>query len=198
MTDRQKQNLLQYLGYYTGAIDGIWGSQSQKATADFQYAFGLDPDGVCGVQTQKALTHAVDYGMPVMEEEEPQTGTFWDEIEYFTEGEFACKCGLYHEPYCDGYPARMQEGAVRIADQIRRHFGVPADIISGLRCRQHNADSGGASNSQHMYGEAVDIHVRGVPGQTVLAYVLTLPGVRYAYQIAGSENVHFDIPKGER
>lgn len=31
MTDEQKQNILQFLGLYDGAIDGIWGPKSQDA-----------------------------------------------------------------------------------------------------------------------------------------------------------------------
>ena len=42
MTAKQKQCLLAYLGYYTGAIDGIWGEKSRQATEDFQKAYGLE------------------------------------------------------------------------------------------------------------------------------------------------------------
>jgi peptidoglycan hydrolase-like protein with peptidoglycan-binding domain len=36
MTIKQIQHLLAYLGYYTGAVDGIWGTQSASATSRFQ------------------------------------------------------------------------------------------------------------------------------------------------------------------
>ena len=36
MTARQRQNLLQYLGYYEGSIDGIYGPQTKQAVEDFQ------------------------------------------------------------------------------------------------------------------------------------------------------------------
>ena len=39
MTIEQKQCLLRYLGYYAGAIDGIWGEASQQATISFQRAY---------------------------------------------------------------------------------------------------------------------------------------------------------------
>ena len=39
MTTKQRQNLLAYLGYYSGDIDGIWGEKSQQATIDFQRAY---------------------------------------------------------------------------------------------------------------------------------------------------------------
>lgn len=198
MDNKQAQHLLGYLGYYTGAVDGIWGPASTGACARFQEDYGgLEADGNPGEQTQDALRHAVAYGMPEYEEEETDanTGTFWDEIEFFTREEFACKCGLYHEPYCDGYPAEPKEAMVRIADRVRRELGVPVTVISGLRCQRHNADSGGVANSQHMAGEAADICAAGVSADRLLARVQSIPGVRYAYKI-NETNVHFDIPKG--
>lgn len=47
MTNKQKQNLLQYLGYYTGIPDDIWGPMSIKATEDFQRAY-MEPEEVDG------------------------------------------------------------------------------------------------------------------------------------------------------
>lgn len=45
-----------------------------------------------------------------------------------------------------------------VLEPIRRRFGVTR-ITSGYRCRQLNQAIGGAKNSQHMKGEAADIHV---------------------------------------
>lgn len=206
MTTKQRQHLLAYLGYYVGNVDGDWATLSKTACTAFQKEFqGIKVDGYGGPETDKALRHAVAYDMfqvadatdnPVGDKKEP-TGIFWDEIEFFDRDEFKCKCGQYHAPYCDGFPAEPKEAMVRIADQVRRHFGKPAHVISGLRCPQHNADSDGVDNSQHMYGEACDLMVEGVSSAELLAYVKTLPGVRYAYAINGT-NVHFDIPQGSR
>ena len=41
MTDRQKQHLLAYLGYYTGQIDGQWGTMSTAACRAFQAGYGV-------------------------------------------------------------------------------------------------------------------------------------------------------------
>ena len=70
-------------------------------------------------------------------------------------------------------------------------------MVSGLRCKVHNANCGGVANSQHMYGEAVDLRIKGVSGDKLLAYMKQQPEVRYAYKI-NATNVHFDIPKGAR
>lgn len=40
MTTKQWQNLLAYLGYYSGDIDGIYGQQTKAAVERFHEAFG--------------------------------------------------------------------------------------------------------------------------------------------------------------
>lgn len=207
MTNEQKQCLLRFLGYYVGDVDGVWGTLSQTAAVAFQKDFGgIEIDKHAGTETQKALQHAVAYGMPAKNvatdknvgDKASPTGTFWDEIEHFTREEFACQCGKYHAPYCDGFPAEPREDMVRICEKVRKHFNAPVSIISGLRCKQHNADSKGVYNSQHMYGEAADIYVRGVAPSAVEAFLDKVGGVRYHYTIDGSSNVHFDVPQGAR
>ena len=194
MTVKQIQHLLAYHGYYNGAVDGIFGAMSQEAVKRFQRDFGLEVDGISGQQTEDALRHAVCYGMPQPEKKEEADG--WDGIRWFSPSEFACKCGLYHDPYCDGFPAQMDMRVVKICEAVREHFGVPVEIVSGLRCEWHNADSDGVVNSQHMDGTACDIYVRGVSASAVEAYLDEIGGIRYHYNIKGSQNVHFDVPRG--
>lgn len=206
MNVKERQCLLTVLkrssggSYYTGTVDGISGPLTQAAILAFQNDYGgLTASGEADETTDKAMRHAICYGMPeradaVASEEETATGTFWDEIEFFTRDEFKCKCG---GRYCNGFPHEPKEAMVRLADGARRHFGKPATVISGLRDPQHNANEGGVDNSQHIYGEACDIQISGVSANTLLAWFQSQPGVRYAYAINGT-NVHFDIPKGER
>ena len=196
MTNKQKQNLLAYLGYYVGNIDGIWGTLSKTAMDAFKADYkGLDVPGIPKDAPEKALKHAVAYDMFKTEPVKDETGTFWDEIEYFDRSEFKCKCG---GKYCNGYPAEPDERMVRIADQLRKNLGVPITIVSGLRCKTWNAIQGGVSNSQHMYGEAADIYAKGVSQPRVEAELDKIGGVRYHYAIKDSSNVHFDVPKGNR
>ena len=190
MTDKQKQHLLGYLGYYTGDIDGIYGPQTKAAVERFQKDFGgIVVDGLAGDETDKALRHAVAYGMPEKKQDaKPQAGTFWDEIKYFTRAEFRCPCGK-----CGGFPVEPDENLVRLADKVREHFGAPATVSSGVRCQAHNDElPGSAKNSYHLRGKAMDFCVQGVSGAKLLAYVKTLP-VHYAYQINGSDFVHMDV-----
>lgn len=194
MTVKQKQCLLAYLGYYQGNIDGDWGQLSKAAAEAFQRAFGgIGVDGIVGPETEKALKQAVANGMPAGSAGE-ETENFWEEMEYFTREEFRCKCG---GRYCGGYPAEMKREVVAVADRARKHFGNPGYVVSGLRCVQHNANSGGVANSQHMYGEAIDLRIDGVTADQLLSFVRQQPEIRYAYKI-NSTNVHFDIPKEAR
>lgn len=199
MTVKQRQNLLAYLGYYVGAVDGIWGSGSREAAKAFQSDFGgIQVNGQGSTEMDKALRHAVAYDMfkvDEVEETPASTGTFWDDIKYFKREEFRCKCG---GEYCNGFPAEPQEAMVRIADQLRKNLGVPITIVSGLRCKEWNRIQGGVETSQHMYGEAVDIYCRGISQLRVETELDNIGGVRYHYPISGSSNVHFDIPKGAR
>ena len=189
MTIKQKQNLLAYLGYYVGKIDGSWGTLSKTATKAFQKDFGLTADGICGTETEKALKHAVAYGVEKKQEttEEATDGDFWDDIKYFKKSEFACKCGKY----CNGYPDEMKKGVMTVADRTRAHFGTTAIVTSGLRCKQHNANVGGVANSRHLTGRAMDFRIVGKTAEQVLAYVKQQPEIRYAYAI-DSQHVHMD------
>lgn len=196
MTVKQRQHLLAYLGYYVGNVDGIWGTLSETAMNAFKADFkGLDIPNMPENAPEKALKHAVAYDLFKTEPVKEETGTFWDEIEYFTPDEFKCKCG---GKYCNGFPSEPDERMVRIADQLRKNLGVPITIVSGLRCKTWNAIQGGVSNSQHMYGEAADIYAKGVSQSRVEAELDKIGGVRYHYPITGSSNVHFDVPKGDR
>ena len=168
MTSKQRQHLLAYLGYYVGNVDGDWGGLSKTACRAFQEDFGgIKVDGYGGPETDKALRHAVAYDMfrvadatdnPVGSKKEP-TGTFWDEIEYFTREEFRCQC---KGKYCNGFPVEPQEKLVRTVDEIRRRLGVPVTIVesggSGVRCEIHNRNVGGVENSDHKTGNAADLH----------------------------------------
>lgn len=51
----QLQNALKLLGFYTGGVDGKFGSGTKKAVMQFQRVNGLTVDGLAGTQTQKLL-----------------------------------------------------------------------------------------------------------------------------------------------
>lgn len=191
MTNKQKQCLLAYLGYYTGAIDGLWGPLSRQATESFQRDYQLKVDGVLGDGTARRVLEVIASG------EEPAAnaaGIFWDHIRYWSRDEFRCRCGEYHAPYCNGFPAEPDQTLVELVDDIRAHFGRPGHRSSGIRCPQHNADSGGVANSKHLYGKALDFWIEGVSGEAVRDYALRDPRTNYAYVIhPGAPYVHVDV-----
>lgn len=54
-TVKQVQQKLKNLGYYSGSIDGVFGSNTKNAVIKFQKAKGLTADGVVGSATLSAL-----------------------------------------------------------------------------------------------------------------------------------------------
>ena len=54
-TVKQIQTKLKNWGYYSGSVDGVYGSATEKAVRAFQQKNGLTVDGKAGPQTLKAL-----------------------------------------------------------------------------------------------------------------------------------------------
>lgn len=199
----RKQCLLAYLGYYPYKdIDDDWGDQSRQATEAFQGDYEIKVDGVFGNgtlnrileviynQEEPAVPAAPD--IPVGDKKEP-TGTFWDHIRYWSRDEFACRCGQYHAPYCNGFPVEPDQTLVELVDDIRHDFGRPGHPSSGIRCERHNADQpNSAKNSLHKYGKALDFFIEGVSGAQLLARAQADPRTNYAYIIEG-QYVHVDV-----
>ncbi|CAN7342922.1 spore cortex-lytic enzyme [Rossellomorea sp. LjRoot5] len=55
------QSRLQYIGYYNGDIDGVFGWGTYWALRNFQYEFGLPIDGLAGAKTKEKLVKASKY-----------------------------------------------------------------------------------------------------------------------------------------
>ena len=188
MTIKQKQCLLEYLGYYTpensgtvNNVDGVSGPKTQAATKAFQKDYGLEADGIFGPLTEKEILEVVATGR--------KPGVDWTKIRYFGRAEFMCNCG---GKYCDGFPAEPSALLVKTADKVRAYFGKACIVSSGVRCVQHNKNVGGVENSRHLTGTAMDFCIRDKSAAEVLSFVQSLPEVRYAYDIDGIY-VHMDV-----
>ncbi|SFK01068.1 N-acetylmuramoyl-L-alanine amidase [Halobacillus dabanensis] len=55
------QSRLQYLGFYNGNIDGVFGWGTYWAVRNFQYEFGLEIDGLVGEEVKNKLNKASNY-----------------------------------------------------------------------------------------------------------------------------------------
>lgn len=188
MTIKQKQCLLEYLGYYIpensnqiNNVDGIFGPASEAATRKFQSDYGLDADGIFGPLTEEKIIKAVSG--------EAKPVNFWNGIKYFDRSEFKCKCG---GRYCNGFPKEPDAKLIKVADRVRTHFGSAAIVSSGVRCEVHNANVGGVPNSRHLAGKAMDFCVVGKTAGQVLEYVWQQSEISYAYDIDGTY-VHMDV-----
>lgn len=85
---------------------------------------------------------------------------------HFKVREFACR---------DGSDAVLvAPRLVMVLESIRTHFGAAVTINSGYRTPQYNAKVGGVAHSQHCYGTAADITVKGQTPEAVAAYVRQL------------------------
>ncbi|KAA9026149.1 spore cortex-lytic enzyme [Niallia endozanthoxylica] len=63
------QSRLQYLGFYNGKIDGVFGWGTYWALRNFQYEFGLPIDGLAGTETKGKLVKASKYNKQFVKEQ---------------------------------------------------------------------------------------------------------------------------------
>ena len=80
--------------------------------------------------------------------------------------EFACQDG--------SDPIFIAPALAEVLQAIRSHFQKPVTVCSGYRTPGHNKKVDGAAYSQHLYGTAADIQVKGVAPAAVAAFAETL------------------------
>lgn len=76
--------------------------------------------------------------------------------------EFACSDG--------SDPIFVDTELVEVLQKIRTHFGKAVTITSAYRTPTRNKAVGGTTYSQHLYGRAADIKVKGVSPEKVAEY----------------------------
>lgn len=80
--------------------------------------------------------------------------------EHFSSQEFACGCGCGS----DG----IDPSLIVLLEWLREAMGGRAvRVNSGVRCNDHNAQVGGSTYSQHLFGQAADIVVAEVSPDAV-------------------------------
>ena len=106
----------------------------------------------------------------------------------FSREEFACRCGC-------GYDTVDAE-LIAVLENIRAEFGAEVRILSGTRCNDHNAEIDHSSlSSQHLWGKAADIEVRGVPAAKLQNYLLHKYEDRYGLGCYATFT-HIDVREG--
>jgi zinc D-Ala-D-Ala carboxypeptidase len=91
-----------------------------------------------------------------------------------TQSDTVDQLGIVNEPD-EKQLVCMQNLATRIFEPIRDHFGIPIRVTSFYRSTVLNKSVGGASLSQHLLGEAMDIDTRnynGVTNERVFKYIV--------------------------
>lgn len=94
-----------------------------------------------------------------------------------------------------GYIRNLRQLAKNL-EVLRQYYGLPIYVTSGYRSESYNKKVGGARRSQHLYGKAADIVVKGrTPIDVKRAIELLIesgdmqPGGLAAYKTF----VHYDI-----
>ena len=97
------QTKLKRWGYYTGSVDGIFGSQTKKAVMYFQRKNGLAADGIVGSATAKALGISLSGGSQ-------SSGTNANKVN--NSDLYLLSCCIYGEARGESYTGKVAVGAV--------------------------------------------------------------------------------------
>lgn len=117
---RQIQTALKRQGYYSGSVDGIYGSATQTAVRKFQAARGLTVDGICGSATLSAL--GIGGSSATLRKGSQGSGVRQVQQRLLNWG--------YYSGSVDGIYGSATEAAVR---KFQRNNGLTADGICGVR-----------------------------------------------------------------
>ena len=101
----------------------------------------------------------------------------------FNRSEFKCRCGCGRDTVDGELVEKLEE--------VRVRFARPVSISSGHRCHVHNANVGGSTGSQHLYGRAADFSIEGVSPVDIAKFIDSKYGNQYGLGIYSSW-VHLD------
>lgn len=127
-------------------LDGRYGPKTAAAVRRFQSAYGLKADGIAGPQTFAKLYQIQDDNCT------PR---------HFSFSEMDDGCGRGGWTGGPLTTAQTRQNALRTMwklEALRKSLGdKPLIVTSGFRSSTCNKQVGGASNSQHLYGNAADL-----------------------------------------
>ena len=83
--------------------------------------------------------------------------------------EFECPC-------C--HRVKLDARLIEVLEKVRAHIGKSVQVTSGYRCPEHNKAIGGAKDSDHLYGWAADIVVKGMAPEELVEVAANAGGIR--------------------
>ncbi|MHC0036095.1 spore cortex-lytic enzyme [Pseudoneobacillus sp. C159] len=150
------QARLQYLGFYNGKIDGVFGWGTYWALRNFQYEFGLPIDGLAGPTTKAKLVKASKYNAAFVKDQINKGNKF---------------------THYGGVPVENQsknnKNNTTATNQAKKTTPKPAGN-SSTKPTAANVPSGYSQNDIQLMANAVHGEARGEPyiGQVAVAAVI--------------------------
>lgn len=93
------------------------------------------------------------------------------QLSEFTRSQTATTRGIANVPTLE-HVANLQALCIKVLEPVRTDINAPIVIGSGYRCPQLNNLVGGVKNSQHMCGQACDLHIRNEEeGNRIFDYI---------------------------
>lgn len=167
------QTDLNNLGYNAGIADGIYGTATKNAVTSFQSANSLSPDGIAGYRTLQKISSAKSKTISGYSATESKIVTYSLASDgdskisnHFKIKEFQCNDGTD--------TIKIDLKLVALLEDIREYFGKPVVISSAYRTSSYNKKVGGSTNSLHLYGQAADISISGIPPKKIAQYAESL------------------------
>ena len=147
-TVKEMQRRLKQWGYYTGAVDGIFGAATKKAVIAFQKKNGLTADGVVGPATFKALGINGSYG--VLENKVPSVSG----VSGFSEADvYLLARTIYAEGRGEPYTGQVAIGAV---------------IINRIKSAQFPNTVSGVVYQKNAFTAVIDGQINLTPNDTAI------------------------------
>jgi N-acetylmuramoyl-L-alanine amidase len=166
------QSRLQYIGFYNGKIDGVFGWRTYWAVRNFQYEFGLKVDGLVGKKTKASLERVTKYHKSYVHEQ-------------INKGKrFTHYGGMDLNKQTAPKPQKQQKAKQKQENQGRTPANTPQNQGSGGQSQANqappqkptalNTPGGFSQNDIQLLANAVYGEARGEPyvGQVAIAAVI--------------------------